>query len=276
MESLKFSVSMCVYGGDDPTHFNIAVGSIVNQTLKPDEIVLFVDGAVGDETNAVISKYENEFKNFKVIRSEKNVGHGNARRACLEACSNNIVALMDADDISEKDRFEKQISAFEKDDNLCIVGGQITEFIESLDNIAGKRIVPETDAEIKEYMKKRCPMNQVTVMFKKDCVLKAGGYLDWFCEEDYYLWIRMALSGQKFANLPDNLVNVRVDSEMYMRRGGKKYFLSEARLQKYMYKNGLIGLPRYAVNVTERLILQILMPNVLRARIYKRFARNND
>ena len=77
-------------------------------------------------------------------------------------------------------------------------------------------------------------MNQVTVMFRKADVAEVGGYIDWFCEEDYYLWIRLALSGKRFANVSDNLLNVRVGEEMYQRRGGWRYFRSEARLQRFM------------------------------------------
>ncbi len=88
-------------------------------------------------------------------------------------------------------------------------------------------------------------MNLVTVMLKKESVEKVGGYIDWYCEEDYYLWVRMVEAGMVFANLPDKLVNVRVGEEMCQRRGGKRYFDSEARLQKYMYKHGLISFTRY-------------------------------
>ena len=59
----------------------------------------------------------------------------------------------------------------------------------------------------------------------------------------------MALANMSFANLPDVLVNVRVGEEMYQRRGGMKYFKSEAKLQGYMMKHGIISLPRYVYNV---------------------------
>ena len=181
---------------------------------------------------------------------------------------------MDADDLSVPDRFEMQLAVFEKNPDLSIVGGNIHEFIGAPDNCVGKRIVPETDAEIKAYMKKRCPMNQMTVMFRKEAVQKAGGYLDWYCDEDYYLWIRMALSGCQFANVPENLVNVRVGEEMYQRRGGWKYFCSEAKLQGFMLERGMIGIPRYILNVAQRLVLQVLMPNKLRGFIFQKFARS--
>ena len=271
-DKLHFSVSMCVYGKDNPDWFQVAVDSILNQTCPPDEVVLVVDGPVPETLDAVITAYE---KNplFNVIRLPQNVGHGEARRTGLSACRNELVAIMDADDISAPERFERQLAAFAADASLAIVGGNITEFIGEPDSVVGARVVPEDDAEIKEYMKKRCPMNLVTVMFRKSAVEQVGGFVDWYCEEDYYLWLRMALADMKFANIPDTLVNVRVGADMYRRRGGLKYFKSEARLQKYMRKQGIIGLGTYFSNVTKRLIVQVLLPNRLRGWVFKKFAR---
>ena len=273
----KFSVSMCVYGGDDPAFFDDAVGSIVNQTVQPSEIVLTVDGPIPQTIEAVIEKYRTLLTEsairFQVVYLEKNMGHGEARRICFEHCSCDLIALMDADDLSVPDRFEKQLAVFAQNPSLSIVGGNIQEFIGTPDNCVGKRIVPEKDSDIKTYMKKRCPMNQVTVMFRKADVEAVGGYMDWFCEEDYYLWLRLALAGKQFANVPENLVHVRVGEEMYQRRGGWKYFKSEAKLQGFMLKKNIIGLPRYSINVAQRLVLQVLMPNKLRGWIFQKFAR---
>lgn len=269
----KFSVSLCVYSGDKPEWFAQAVDSIVKQTVKPDEIVIVVDGPVPLELDNIIYSFEQDSL-FKVIRLDNNYGHGYARKIGLQSCSYDLIALMDADDISSPDRFEKQLPFFEN--NIDIVGGNISEFIGGPENVVGKRIVPTTDAEIKNYMKKRCPMNQVTVMFKKTSVEKVGGYINWYCEEDYYLWLRMFLADMKFANVPDVLVNVRVGEDMYRRRGGIKYFKSEAKLQKYMLDNKIIGFARFVLNVSERLVLQVLIPNSLRGWIFKHFARSNS
>ena len=273
IEDIKFSVSMCVYSGDNAQWFEAAVQSILNQTRLPNEVVLVVDGPVPDELNAVILKLE-EKDNFKAIRLEKNQGHGIARKTGLDNCTNEIVAIMDADDICAPTRFEKQIEAFRNYPDSDIVGGMITEFIDTPDNVVGKRIVPLEDTKIKEYMQRRCPMNLVTVMFKKSSIEKVGGFIDWYCEEDYYLWLRMALANMKFKNVDDVLVNVRVGKEMYQRRGGVKYFKSEVKLQKYMLDNKVIGFPRYLINVTERLILQVLMPNKVRSFIFQKLARS--
>jgi hypothetical protein len=48
---------MCVYGGDNPEWFDTALGSVIDQTVKPNEIVLVVDGPVPDSIQNVIDKY---------------------------------------------------------------------------------------------------------------------------------------------------------------------------------------------------------------------------
>ncbi len=268
-----FSVSMCVYGKDNPEWFKTAVNSVLDQTVKPKEIVLVVDGPVPNELDLIINEYE---KNpiFKIIRLEVNQGHGNARRIGLQSCSYDLVALMDADDICLSDRFEKQLRIFQESPEISIVGGNISEFIGEEDNIVGYRIVPETHEEIVKYLKKRCPFNQMTVMFNKNDVALVGGYVDWYCDEDYYLWIRMFLAKKKFANINEVLVNVRVGKEMYSRRGGWKYFKSERSLQIFMRKNKIINFGTYFFNVLKRFIVQVLLPNKLRGWIFKKFARS--
>ncbi len=272
MQRTRFSVSMCVYGGDNPQWFKIAMDSVINQTVVPDEVVLVVDGPVPEKLDDIIKNYETK-DFFKIIRLPENRGHGDARRIGLENCTYDMVALMDADDICVCDRFEKQLNAFKSDSSVSIIGGNISEFIGDVNNIVSYRNVPQTDSEIKEYMKRRCPMNQMTVMFKKSAVQSVGGYIDWYCDEDYYLWLRMYLANMKFMNLSDTLVNVRIGEDMYRRRGSLKYFKSEARLQKFMLDNKVIGKTTYLSNVTKRLILQVLMPNRIRGWVFKHFAR---
>ena len=165
---------------------------------------------------------------------------------------------MDSDDICVPTRFEEQLYIMEQE-KADIVGGDIQEFIGNPKNAVSLRKVPKGNGEIRSFMKKRCPFNQMSVVFKKEAVEKAGGYLDWYCNEDYYLWLRMALNNCIFANTGTILVHVRVGEEMYGRRGGIKYYKSEAKLQKFMLKNRIINYPTYI--------------NRIRGWIFKVFAR---
>lgn len=273
----SFSVAICVYKKDNPVWFDKAIHSVIVQTVKPKEIVLVVDGFIPPEIENIIDKYKRDSSGiiFRVVRLKRNRGHGIARKKSVMACSTEIVALMDADDISNKERFEQQLIKMVSTKSE-IVGGDISEFIEDENKIVAYRKVPTDDMEIKKFMKKRCPMNQVTVMFKKDAYDRAGGYRDWYCEEDYYLWLRMAEKGAVFANTGTVLVNVRVGGEMYKRRGGLKYFKSEAKLQIYMWKHRFIGFWRCTLNIFLRFIVQVLLPNNMRGWVFRKFARGEN
>lgn len=278
MKDMNFSVSMCVYGKDNSKWFDRALESItIDQSLKPNEIVLVVDGPISQELECVINKYSNVCKDlsidFKIIRFEINQGHGNARRASVENTTNDLIALMDADDVCSKDRFEKQIQLFSNDKIDC-AGGNISEFIGDENNVVSFRNVPDTDEKIKIYAKSRCPMNQMTVMFRKNVYNISGGYIDWYQDEDYYLWLRMMKNNAVFANSSDILVNVRVGEDMYKRRGGYKYYQSEKKLQKYMLNEHFISYPQFIVNVMKRFVVQVLLPNRIRGWVFKKFARS--
>lgn len=271
---VPFSVAISVYKSDNPAFFDRALNSITeNQTITPNEIVLVVDGPVSDSLNEVISKYENKYGIFKIIRLEKNGGLGNALKIAVENATFELIARMDSDDVSLPTRFEEQLRYFQLNPEIDIVGGNITEFIGEENNIIGQRLVPVSNEAIREYMKERCAMNHVSVMYKKTAVQNAGGYQDWFWNEDYYLWIRMWLNGAIFANTGSVLVNVRVGEEMYQRRGGSKYFESEKGLQDYMLNHGMITHLTYIKNITKRLIIQKLLPNKIRGWVFRTFAR---
>ena len=271
----KFSVCMSVYKNDRPEYVDIAIQSIfIKQTVKPNEIVLVVDGPISMELESLIDNYATKYSEiFTIIKLEKNQGLGNALRVAVEKVKYDWVARMDSDDIAAPDRFEKQKSFLQANLDVDIVGGQITEFIDVESNIVGLRNVPLLSADINVYIKARCPFNHMTVMFRKDKILAVGNYIDWHYNEDYFLWIRMFLAGCQFANLPETLVNVRVGKEMYQRRGGWKYFLSEAKLQKYMFDNDIIGVIRFVYNVFGRFVIQVLMPNKLRGFVFQKLFR---
>lgn len=270
-----FSVVMSVYHNDNAFFFERALYSITDgQTIMPDEIVLVVDGPVDNDINNVIEKYIKKYEITKVIRLEKNGGLGNALRIGVNNAKYDLIARMDSDDVAVSTRFEQQLTFFKKNKKIDIIGGDISEFIGDENNIIAKRKVPLSNVEIREYMKKRCAFNHVTVMYKKKSVQDAGGYQDWFWNEDYYLWIRMWLNGSVFANTGTVLVNVRVGEEMYQRRGGKRYYESEKKLQRYMLNHRMINKSLYIKNVCKRFIVQRLLPNKVRAFVFKVFARD--
>ncbi len=276
MNKLSYSVLISVYYREKPAYFDQALLSIVSQTVQPDEIVVVRDGPLTPELDEVLSGYEKKYPGmFHILTNEKNMGLGPSLAKGVEACRNELIARMDSDDISRSDRMEKQLDIFMKEPETAVCGGAIREFNgDDIHDETGFRICPETDAELKAYMKKRCPFNHMTVMYKRSEVLRAGNYKDFLYNEDYLLWIDMAKAGCVFRNLKDVLVDVRTDDQLYSRRGGDVYFNSEKGIQDILLKEGMITRGIYAENMAKRIILQKLMPNRVRSFIYKHIIRS--
>lgn len=270
---MKYSVLMSVYKNEKVEYFNEAIESLLNQTAPPDEIVLVRDGMVYEELQNTIDGYVSKYPNiFTYLPLEENGGLGKALAYGLPYCRNELIGRMDTDDISVPNRFEKQLDFMQNNPDVDIVGGNIAEFLGSPEQIVQYRVVYGTHEEIVNDIQNRSPMNHVTVMFKKSSVLKAGNYESFYQFEDWYLWVKMYLSGCKFANLNDNLVNVRI-FDMSARRGGKKYYKSCKRLLKIMRENKIIGRFKYIKVKTVRFIGYVLLPNKLRSFLYTKMLR---
>ena len=265
---------MSVYRNDKPWDFIDAVRSIsINQTVKPSEIIIVVDGPVPCQLGQAIAEVEADIENIKILRQSENKGLGTALNIGMKACSNELVARMDSDDISAYDRFEKQLKFMNIHPEIAVCGGQISEFIDTPDNIVTYRNVPLEANDCRKYFRNRDPLSHMTVMLRKSAVMAVGNYLPWHLDEDTYLWGRLLKNGYEIANLPDILVNVRVGKEMYARRGGWKYFKSDSKMLRWKLENGLISKGRYFYNYSVRFAVQVIMPNSFREWVFKNLLR---
>ncbi len=171
---MKFSILMSVYYKETPEYFNRAMYSIWDeQTVKPTEIILVQDGLLTDELYSAIADWrKNIGEAFKTIPLEKNVGLGDALNIGLKACSFDLVARMDTDDICFPDRFEKQLNVF-KNSDVDICSSWVSEFDVDETKIVSYRKLPEKHEDIVKFAKKRSPVNHPAVMYKKLIVQSA-------------------------------------------------------------------------------------------------------
>lgn len=263
------SVLMPVYYKDKADYFDAAICSIECQRDYYDELVIIGDGPLNESLYEVIEKHRSLGK-LVYYEIDENKGLGAALEFGVHKCQGDLIARMDSDDISVPDRLKQELEYLKKHDQVSIVGGWISEFINNPEDSVSERRVPENNEQIVEYGRKRCPMNHVTVMFRKEDVLKAGNYRNkYFTNEDYDLWIRMIHNGFLFHNIPQVFVKVRVGEGMFERRGGKKYCQSELQIQRLSLDLGYIKYPRYLLNCFERVCLQLLMPAKVRKMVYK-------
>lgn len=271
----RFSVLLPVYNKEMPEYFSEALASVINQTLKPNEIVVVKDGPLTEELEEVLSKYEIENPElFKIVRLPQREGCGGALAVGVKECSYELVARMDSDDISRKDRFEKQIYEFKNNPYLSICGSQIAEFETNINRIVSYRRVPISDAEIKKYQRLRSAFNHMTVMFKKSIVLECGNYQNYPNMEDYVLWSKVLHKDETLVtNIAESLVFVRIGMEMFNRRGGLEYYKTIKQGRKLVYESGEISGMTYYLSLPVHFLVAIT-PNRLRAFIYKHFLRH--
>lgn len=126
----SYSVLMSIYKKENPAYLVQALDSMLNQTVSPAEIVMVKDGPLTQELEDVLQNYDSLYPGlFNFVSYDKNHGLGYALRQGVVACSNEIVARMDTDDIARPDRMEKQLAAI--DSGLDMVGSDVIEFVTS-------------------------------------------------------------------------------------------------------------------------------------------------
>ena len=251
---IKFSCLMSVYKKEKVENLKLAIESILNQTLLPNEFIIIKDGPLTKELDDCLEEYKNN-QIIKIIELKKNVGLGKALNEGIKYCAYEYIARMDSDDISIKDRFEKQIEYIEKNRDCDLIGGNIMEFDDITGNDISLRKVPTNLIEIKKYAKKRNPVNHVTVIFKKKSIVEVGNYQDCPYFEDYFLWIRMLIKNKKIINIDDVLVRVRAGMSMSDRRGNLQYIKHIINFEKKIYDLKYIGLINFLSNVTLRSVV---------------------
>lgn len=270
---MEYSVLMTVYKKDNPTYFKKSILSMLNQSVLPSEIVIVKDGPITSELQKVIDSVDKDFPGLiKQIALKENVGLGLALNEGLKACTNDIVARMDADDISLKTRCEQQLKEFERDSELDIVGCYVDEFIGDENNIICIRTVPTTHEEIYKFAKQRDPFNHPTVMYRKSKVLACGGYKDLRKNQDTDLWIRMLMNGCKAKNINQSLVLFRFEEDTYKRRKNWLNTKLLIAIRYNAYKSGFCSFWDFLkVCVVQLLIYS--MPMRFQKWIYHKFLR---
>ena len=265
---------MSVYHKEKPNYLVECLESIHKSTIMPNQIVIVKDGPLTEELDKIIDDFASKYDNYKILPLEQNVGLGIALNKGLEVCDHELVARMDTDDICLEKRFEEQLKEFEKDDSLSLVGGYITEFIDTPDNIVSTRKVPIEKQSLIKYSKKRNPINHVTVMFKKSAIIEVGGYqkVKDVGYEDYDLWIRLLMANKNVKNVDKVFVNVRVGEDMYKRRGDKKRLKTALYFRKKLWKMGYYSWFHYIFYSIQTIAFSCV-PASVRKFLYKKILR---
>lgn len=193
-----------------------ALESVAQQSLAPNKIIVIDDGST-DNTNKLISEY---IKNSKVVVQlvkKQNGGLSSARNAGIRESTAEFVAFLDADDVWEKNKLEKQIGIYQKTEfkNLALVYCNY-DVIDSNGIIKYKNYKAPLDKKRMRGMvfKKLLERNQITssgsgVLIKRE-IFNTVGLFDEKLRfaEDWDMWLRIA-EKYEVDFVPETLVHIR-------------------------------------------------------------------
>lgn len=250
----EYSVLLSLYEKEKPGYLKQSLESIFEQTVLPYEVIVVLDGPITKEQEDILAYYGDK---LTLVPLKANVGLGLALNEGLKACHTDLVARMDTDDIMKPTRCEKQLEAFMNDGNLVILGTQIDEFMVNPEESKTSRIVPTTHEEILKFSKRRNPFNHPTVMYKKDRVLKYNGYNDIRRNQDFDLFVRMLVGGEKANNLDESLLFFRANEDNLKRRKSWQKVSSDIRISNNFRKMGHASIIDFSIVSLSHLIMFI-------------------
>jgi hypothetical protein len=267
------SVVLAVYKNDHPDWFRQSVESVLDQTIKSDDIVIVVDGPVPTELGKIVDIYDRLYPEITVKRLAKNLGAGAARNTGVRLAKNPLVAIQDADDISLPNRFELELTEFNKDSKLTLVGGQLAEFQNNdSTDIISYRHVPLTYTEIREFARRRMPVNGATVIFKKSPFLRQKGYGSSTRSEDYLLIAKFLWADHHILNIPEIIYLCRESSNSLRRRKSFSHTADFIRTRRQIYSLGINSYPDFLIPCIAQLTLSIFPVNFTHL-VYKKLLR---
>ena len=271
-----FSAHICLYANSDATEVDAALTSAFKvQTYCPAELVVVFDGPVSEAVEEVIDSFA-KILPCRIIRLLDNMGHGYARAAAIANTRYAWSAVIDADDISQPDRFEHLCKIAKTQPELAVIGSALTEFYEADGEFRAvrERFYPETTDEIIDFARSRSPIAQPTALLNVSAIRAVGNYKSWHNNEDYYLWLRLLKAGYKMYNVQKSLLLFRTNLALYGRRGGLVYWWNEVRLQWFSLRQSTTTPSRFFFGIAVRFVIQVMMPPRVRRLIYCKLLGN--
>ena len=203
----KVSVLIPVYNGEST--IESAVESILRQSFHDFEIVIVNDGSI-DSTPSILDFLSKRDKRINIIHTPQQ-GIISALNTGIAVCQADLIARMDADDISHPRRLALQFDLMRNHPEVSVCSSLVRMFPRK-DLLGGLVKYEEwlssliTPDDIARDMLVESPVAHPSVMLRKSELIKIGGYQERGWPEDYDLWLRYHAAGKRFAKVPQTLL----------------------------------------------------------------------
>jgi hypothetical protein len=248
------TVLMPVYNGGG--HLAEAIESVLDQTYEDFELLVVDDGST-DDTPSVLARYEAVDPRVRVHR-QANRGLIDTLNSGCELARGELVARMDADDVSAPTRLERQVGRMSERPDLALLG---TAFRQIDDDGAFITVTeyPTQSAAIARQLPIQNCIAHPTVVFRREMILALGGYRRAFAHaEDYDLWVRIS-EHHPIENLAEPLLSYRTHVDKVTLRNIRQQMMSTlavsaaARRRRETGDDGLDGVERITPEVLDEL-----------------------
>lgn len=202
----QVSVLMAAHNAE--AYLNRAIQSITNQTLENFELILINDGST-DATQRIAEQLSENDKRIHIYNQD-NAGLTKSLNKGLALCRAQLIARMDADDISRPSRLSAQVHFMKQNPGISALGCHILKIDANGRSVQVWRS-PSRPDEAAWRLSLGCTLPHPGVMFRKSAVEQLGGYdPSKKSAEDYDLWCRMVRAGHSITNFPEILVDYRI------------------------------------------------------------------
>jgi len=264
------SVIMPAYNSKN--YIKEAINSVLNQTFQDFELII-IDDASTDSTINIIKSFQKKYPSkIKIIQAEKNLNCGGDKCANegLRIATGKYIARMDADDVADTTRFEKQIKYLKTHPRVFLVGSN-AYVIDKTGKVIGEKIEPLSSREIYRAYFGFHPLIHPTCMFKRK--LKNGTTFKYeikhSANNDYYTFFKLICQGYKFVNLEDKLLKYRIHDSNATYVNMKKKFINSLKVRLAMVANyNYIPTPKDILILGAQTGVVLVLPERMLLKIY--------
>lgn len=195
-------VSVLLSSRNGARYLGEALESLAAQSYPELEIVAVDDGS-DDETPSILERFAARHGRTRLLRCE-GIGLAAALHRAAGEASGALLARQDDDDLSSRERIERQVRFLHVHPEVGVVGTAATR-IDEAGRTIGPYPVPRDPASVAAALRRGTPFVHGSVMMRREAYDAAGGYRAAFlAAQDVDLWLRMPRE-HHLANLAEPL-----------------------------------------------------------------------
>ena len=184
-----------------------AVESALAQSFEDLELILIDDGST-DETPQILAAMRESDRRIVVLTRE-NSGLARSLNAGIRRAQGSWIARLDADDLCEPERIERQMRYLRNYPDVVLLGSGFTEIDARGDAVKEQRYPAGHGKLVRNLQKLRRMFPHSSAIFSREAASRAGLYNHLFRKsQDWDLWLRLSERG-RIACIPDSLVRIR-------------------------------------------------------------------